>query len=113
MTGKNLRTSLNPSLILTFIIVGITGIIMMFHIDAGGIKHLHEWMSMIFLILCIIHLCLNWKILLAYLKNRVVVVSSIGVCLLTVLLLMSGGDRGKGHYGESRSGHYKQLNYKR
>lgn len=113
MTGKNIRTTLNPSLILTFIVVGLTGIMMMFHIEAGGIKHLHEWMSIIFLILSVIHICLNWKIIVAYLKKTVVVVSAIGICLLTALLLMSGGDRGKGHYGESRSDHYRQLNYNR
>ena len=113
MTGKKIRTTLNPSLILTFIIVGLTGIMMMFHIEAGGIKHLHEWMSIVFLILSVIHLCLNWKILLAYPKKPAVVVSAIGICLLAGLLLMSGGDRGKGHYGESRSGHYKNPKYNR
>ncbi len=113
MTRKNLRTGLNPSLALTFIIVGLTGIMLMFHIEAGGIKHLHEWMGIVFLILCITHLCLNWKTFLGYLKNRTVLVSAIGICLLSAFLLISTGDRGKGHYGSSRPGHYKHLDYTR
>ncbi len=111
MTKKNLRSSLNPPLVLTFIVVAITGIMLMFHIEARGIKNLHEWMSIVFLVLCIVHLCINWKTFLVYLKNRAVLASVIGVCLLSALLISGAGDSGRGHHGSSRSGHYKQFNY--
>ena len=113
MTKTNARTSLHPSLILTFIVVGLTGILLLFHIDVRGIKHLHEWMSVVFLILCIVHLSLNWKAFLVHFKKGPVALSVIGIALLTVLLLFGAGDNGKnGSYGRSGSGHYRHLNLK-
>lgn len=56
MTGKNTRTNLNPSLALTFLIVAVTGVLMLSHIGGGRIHPLHEWMSVVFLSLCVIGL---------------------------------------------------------
>ena len=106
MTKKNIRTHLLPALTLTFFIVALTGIMMMFHLEIGGIKPLHEWMSVVFLILCIIHLVINWKIFLVHLKKGPAIVSLILICILSLLLLAGGGghDRGgrHGHYGTGR-----------
>jgi hypothetical protein len=114
MTKTNARTSLHPSLMLTFIIVGLTGILLLFHIDVRGIKHLHEWMSVVFLILCIVHLSLNWKAFLVHFKKGPVALSVIGLGLLSVLLLFgaSGGD-GHGSHDRSGSGHYRHLKHSR
>ena len=75
MTKKKSRTNLHPSLMLTFFIVGLTGILLLFHIDIRGIKHLHEWMSVVFLILCIVHLSLNWKAFLIHFNKGPVALS--------------------------------------
>jgi hypothetical protein len=112
MAPKNVRTGLQPSLILTFAIVGLTGLLMLFHADFRGIKHFHEWMSVVFLALCIFHLYLNWKVLLAHLKNGPVLLSVIGISLLSALLLFSGGNAKNGGYGRSGGGHYNQAPYK-
>ena len=113
MTSKNIRTGLNPLMMITFIIVGLTGILMLLHLDLRGIKHVHEWMSVVFLILCIVHLFLNWRAFLAHLKNGPVLLSVIGICLLSALLFFSAGDKGKdGHYGRSGAGHSRSLNYR-
>ena len=114
MPSKNVRTSLHPSLALSFIIVGLTGILMLLHIDARGVKHLHEWMSIVFLILCIVHLVLNWKALRAHLRNGPVLMSVIGICLLSALLLFGAGGKGQNsRYGGSGAGHSRHLNYNR
>ena len=110
MTSKEIRTGLHPSLMMSFIIVGVTGILLLLHIDARGIKHLHEWMSVVFLSLCIVHLVLNWKAFLVHLKKGPAVVSVVIICLLSLLLLFSAGNNGRnGHYGRSGQGHYRFL----
>ena len=113
MTKKTIRTNLLPALALTFFIVALTGIMMMFHLGVGGIKPLHEWMSVIFLILCIIHLSINWNVFMVHLKKGPAIVSIILICILSILLLARGGgnDRGgrHGHYGTGR-GIYSNYN---
>ena len=59
MTRKDIKTKLNPALALTFLIVGVTGVLLLFHIQGGGSKFLHEWMSVGFLILCVVHMIIN------------------------------------------------------
>ena len=106
MTKRTVRANLLPALTLTLFIVAMTGIMMMFHLGIGAIKHLHEWMSVIFLILCIVHLIINGKAFLIHLKKGPVIISAIAVCLLSLLLLFSGG----GHDGGGRHGHFGQGN---
>ncbi len=106
MTKKTVRTHLLPALTLTFFIVALTGLMMMFHLGIGGIKHLHKWMSVIFLFLCIIHLVINWKTFLVHLKKGPVIGSIILICILSLLLLTGGGR----HDRDGRHGHYNKGN---
>lgn len=103
MVKKDARTNLNPSLSLTFLIVAVTGVMLLFDIGGGGTEHLHEWMSVVFLILSIVHLALNWKPLWVYLKRGPIALSLVGVCLLSALLLFSGDDTDD-HGRDSREG---------
>jgi hypothetical protein len=116
MNMKDARTNLNPSLTLAFLIVSVTGMMLFFHIGGGSIHPLHEWMSVVFLILCIVHLSLNWKLLWAYLKHGPITLSFIVIFLLSAVLLLAGGNkdersvdgrRGPGHAGYQNSGHGK------
>ncbi len=110
MNRKFLRTNLHPALMLSFLLVGLTGILLLLHLDFRGIKHLHQWMSVLFLLLCFLHLFLNWKVFLAQFKNGPVVLSLVGIGLLSLLLLFSAGDRGKkGHLGPSGGGHFRHI----
>lgn len=114
MTKKNVRIHLLPALTLTFFIVALTGMMMMFHIGIGGIKPLHEWMSVLFLILCVVHLTINWKVFLAHLKKGPFIASAITIGLLSLLLLASGGSRdGDGRHGHFGAGKGIYSNYNR
>jgi len=100
MDHKNIKINLNPVLALTFMAVGVTGLLLFFHLGSRGIKNLHEWMSIVFLAVSILHLVLNWKPFLAFLKHRPVVVSIVLVTLLSGLLLLTAPkDGGRGRHG--------------
>ena len=106
MTKKNTRTYLNPSLALTFLIVAVTGVLMLFHLGGGGIRSLHEWMSIVFLIVSAVHLVLNWKFLWACLRRGPVIVSMVVILILSVFLILGGNNReGRHMQGQSGAGH--------
>ncbi len=110
MTRKDIKTKLNPALGLTFLIVGVTGILLLFHIQGGGIKFLHEWMSVGFLVLCVAHLIINWKAFVAFMKGGPVIASIVAVCLLSGLLLIGGqGHDGRGPNANAGYGYANRL----
>ncbi|ABK82295.1 DUF4405 domain-containing protein [Campylobacter fetus] len=45
--------------IVTFIVVGITGVLMFFDIKSSGIKVLHEYIGMAMVIACVLHIMAN------------------------------------------------------
>ena len=99
MTKKNTRIYINPALVLTFLIVSITGVLLLFHVGGGGIKNLHEWMSIAFLAVSIVHLFLNWKSLLACLKRVPVIISLVVVLILSAFLMFGGNNSNRRHLG--------------
>lgn len=115
MDRKLVRTGLQPALALSFLIVGLTGVLLLLHLDFRGLKHLHQWMSLVFLLCCSVHLFLNWRGLRAHLHNGPVVVSAVGIGLLSLLLLFSAGGKGNDghHYGHDDhfgGGHHRFIN---
>ncbi|MEN6442062.1 MAG: DUF4405 domain-containing protein [Syntrophobacter sp.] len=112
MAGKNIRINLNPPLALTFLIVAVTGVMLFFHIGGGVIHRLHEWLSILFLILSIVHLTLNWTMLWACLAQGPIRLSIIALVLLSAALMLAGGSNdGRGTHGQGGSGHagYQQI----
>ncbi|MFH0730414.1 MAG: DUF4405 domain-containing protein [Pseudomonadota bacterium] len=87
MAKKDAKTKLNPSLAITFLIVSVTGIMMLFHAGGRGLKHMHEWMGIVFLIMSIIHLSLNWKSFWANIKHGPIVVPFIAAFLLLMPMM--------------------------
>ena len=47
------------STIVTFVVVGITGVLMFFDIKSSGIKVLHEYVGMAMVIACVLHIMAN------------------------------------------------------
>lgn len=70
-----------PVMIL-FTILAVTGIFMFFHMETGGMKLMHEYLGLVFVAVAAIHLFMNWKPFVSYLKFPAVQV--IGAILLVV-----------------------------
>ena len=88
------RKYVTPLMALSFIVVALTGILMLLHIKSRPIGHLHEWMGFFFVVAGIIHVMLKWETLKAYLRQRPMQISAAVVLLLSVALL-SGGSQGQ------------------
>ena len=94
---NKLRCFLNPVLTLTFLGVGGTGLMMLFHVRSRTINHLHEWTGFFFVLASLLHVVLNWRTLWCYLKTH----TAVGVMALVLLLL---GLSTLGHEGRDGSG---------
>ncbi|MBU0960999.1 MAG: DUF4405 domain-containing protein [Proteobacteria bacterium] len=90
MKKNSHKTWLSPCVALTFVIVVLTGILMLFHIKNGYLKSLHEWIGLLFGVAGIVHLLLNWPVFVSYLKRRGAVLSVMSVLLLSMVCLLGG-----------------------
>ena len=81
MTG--LRKWATPLTIGSFAIMGVTGVLMFFHLESGLNKPLHEWAGWIMVIAVIAHVVLNYRAFMIYLKRPV----ALGITLSAVALL--------------------------
>lgn len=91
------RTWVSPLVALSFAVVGITGIMMLFHVHFAGMKSMHEWMGVLMVAAGAVHIILNWRVFLEYLKNPVALVTVVAGATLGVALLLVGGGEGPEH----------------
>ena len=64
------RAWLSPLTGLAFLVIGVTGILMFFHVRLPGMTLLHELGGVLFVIVAALHLRLNWRPLLAHCRQR-------------------------------------------
>jgi hypothetical protein len=104
------KTWLSPFVTIAFAVIATTGVMLFFHVKNGPIMALHEWFGWLFVVAGLVHVVLNLRPLLAYLKRPAALVS-IGVAVAVAVLLSVGGaqhenehhDRGYGRAQESPS----------
>ena len=48
------------------LVVGVTGLMMFFHLAEGAVKELHEWLGVVAVAAVLLHVVRNWPALLAY-----------------------------------------------
>jgi hypothetical protein len=89
------RTWISPLTSVTFLVVGITGILLAFHVKSGGIKALHEWIGYAFALAGIIHLVINWRAFLAHFRQRSAILAVLAGIVLSLAVLFAGGAGGK------------------
>jgi|LSQX01.3.fsa_nt_gb Na+/melibiose symporter-like transporter len=65
------RKYITPLITLTFVITGISGIMMFFHIMDGYTEVLHEFMGLFLVILSILHIIVNWEMLKKHFKKKI------------------------------------------
>jgi hypothetical protein len=84
------RSWLSPVVSIAFAVIAITGLLLFFHIKNGSIVTLHEWAGWGFVIAGLVHVLLNWNLLVSYLKRRSALIA-IGISLLMVVGLTVAG----------------------
>ncbi|HLP08186.1 MAG TPA: DUF4405 domain-containing protein [Opitutaceae bacterium] len=86
------KTWLSPFVGVAFLVIAATGMLLFFHVKSGPIIALHEWFGWLFIVAGAVHVLLNLRPLLAYLRRPLALVS-IGAAVVLVALLWAGGAR--------------------
>lgn len=53
-----------------FAVIGISGVMMFFHLGQGQVKAMHEWLGLLFIVLAVFHVWRNWSSFTAMLGRR-------------------------------------------
>ena len=93
------RTWVSPILAVAFVVLSVTGILMLLHIRTSGINLLHEWIGVLFVLAALFHLILNWKVILSHFNKKIGIVAAaftllIGLALYVSPLYSFGGSTG-------------------
>jgi len=107
MKGILDRSWISPFIALSFLVISVTGLMMLFHIKGHAISYLHQWMGIIFVIAGVLHLACNWKGFLTFFKNKTQ--SAFAIILVIALMVLFGlsgsysGEWSKGYGGRGWS----------
>lgn len=108
MLNSKQKPWISPFVAVTYAVVAVSGILMLFHIRLQGVHSIHQWAGILFLIGGLIHILLNSRVLLSYFKSTKAVYGTLAGVLTIVLLVSLFPFKGDGQ----RHGHGKgQITY--
>jgi len=84
------RNVVTPYLTFLFIVVAISGFLLLFHILDDYTKEVHELLGAVFVIFSILHVVLNWKSLKGHFKKKTFIVSGIVVLFFSIVFIVFG-----------------------
>lgn len=79
------RKYITPFISLVFLVVGLSGVLMFFHLFDGYTEIVHEFLGLFFIVCAVFHIILNWKALKIHFKKGVFIPA---VCAVTVVSLV-------------------------
>ncbi|GBF40272.1 DUF4405 domain-containing protein [Leptospira johnsonii] len=79
-----------PYLVFIFLTVGVTGVLMFFHILDDYTKVVHEFLGLSFVVFAILHIRMNWSNIKNYAKKRQLLLPSIAILILSVAFIVGG-----------------------
>ncbi len=83
------RNYITPFISLTFLVIGITGILMFFHLFDGYTEVVHEILGLFFIVCAIFHIILNWTALKIHFKKSVFLPALLAILTISALLIMA------------------------
>lgn len=89
------RSVITPFTVISFLLISITGVQMLLGMRNHFVGGLHEWVGLAFVLFGVLHLVLNWRVFLTYIKKPIMVV----LLILTIGLipfLFTGGEEREG-----------------
>lgn len=89
------RNYITPFITLVFLVVALTGVLMLFHLFDGYTEVAHEILGLFFVILSVLHVLLNWKALKIHFRKRVFIPAAIAVAAISILLIIEQNNNPK------------------
>lgn len=82
------RNYITPFISLVFLVVGLSGLLMFFHLFDGYTEVVHEYLGVFFVVCAVFHIILNWKALKIHFKRGVFIPALLGVLAISVTLIV-------------------------
>lgn len=96
------KPALSPFIAIGFTVISATGILLFFHVKNGPVMVLHEWFGWAFVLVGLLHVALNLRPLLSYLKLKSGRLSLILALGLTLALGIAGVCKKKPEFAGGR-----------
>lgn len=82
------RNYVTPFISLIFFVLGISGMLMFFHLFDGYTEVVHELFGLFFFVCAIFHIMLNWKALKIHFKKGVFIPATLAMAVISVLFVV-------------------------
>lgn len=89
------RSFITPITTASFVVVALTGILMLVDVKNATIKELHELVSVLFVVAAGLHLILNWNCFVTYLRKPLTILLAVAVAALVALMFTGNGSGGR------------------
>ncbi len=84
------RSFVTPYIVFLFLVIGLSGILMFFHLFDDYTRVLHELLGLTFVLFSILHIIINWTSLKGHFKKKIFYVSGLVVLLISIGLIIIG-----------------------
>lgn len=92
---SQLRDWVTPLTTGSFVLTTVTGLLLLFKVQLGQIKFVHEWLSILFVIGAILHVVVNWRPMTrSFSRPRARVILTVYALLICATLFIPGQKRG-------------------
>lgn len=82
------RKYVTPLIALIFLVVGISGLCMFFHLFDGYTEVVHEYLGVAFFVAAICHAIINWNALKFHFKKKVFIPAAIAVTSISIAFII-------------------------
>lgn len=86
-----------PSTITFFVVVGVSGIMLLFKIGSGVVKEAHEWLGLAFVIVAGVHVFRHWRAMKSCFATRAFWGTSLIVGAITLAFIIPSATTGGGN----------------
>ena len=79
------RTWSTPLIMGSALVVGISGVMLFYHLQSGLVKGMHEWLGLLFVAAIVLHVLNHWMPVSRYLKNKQ------ALAIITLVIITAAG----------------------
>jgi len=92
-SGSSIQKYATPLATALFAVVGVSGVLVFFHLGGGSLKGLHEWLGLAFVAAALLHVTRNWNgfIKLAKTRRTQALIGLTGIATAAFLLVSGQG----------------------
>ncbi len=92
-SGSSIQKYATPLATALFAVVGVSGVLVFFHLGGGSLKGLHEWLGLAFVAAALLHVARNWNGFVKIVKTRrtQVLIGLTGIATAAFLMISGQG----------------------